>query len=157
TFSGDFFEFLRDHRFNSPAHFAAIGADGKQADDGLKRNQFGGTLGGPIVRNKLFFFGGFQGTIARSVPSDNISYIPTAQMLAGDFTTITSPQCTGGRQITLGAPYVGNRINPALFSPAALKLIGMLPPTTSPCGQITWQASSKENDSQPIGRIDYQL
>ena len=82
-FSGSGFEFLRDRRFNAPQHFAAFGPDGEQVDDGLRRNQFGGTLGGPIVRDKLFFFGAYQGTILRQVPTGNISYVPTAQMLAG--------------------------------------------------------------------------
>src|SRR5215813_1205308 len=88
TFHGDAFEFLRDRHFNSPQHFAAIGPDGNQVDDGLKRNQFGATVGGPIVKDKLFFFGGYQGTVRRQVPASNTSYVPTPQMLAGDFTTI---------------------------------------------------------------------
>src|SRR5205085_3548858 len=46
-FSGNAFEFLRDHRFNSISPFALVGPDGKKLDDGLKRNQFGGTFGGP--------------------------------------------------------------------------------------------------------------
>ena len=70
-------------------------------DDGLQRNQFGGTLGGPIVRDKLFFFGAYQGTTVRQQPADNIAYVPTAAMLAGDFTAFASPACNGGRQITL--------------------------------------------------------
>src|SRR5881394_804917 len=53
---GNLFEFLRDHKFNATNRFAAIGPDGKRKDDGLKRNQFGGTIGGPIVRDKMFFF-----------------------------------------------------------------------------------------------------
>ena len=64
-FSGNVFEFLRDQRFNATSPFAPIGPDGKRQDDGLKRNQFGGTLGGPIVRDRLFFFGGYQGTRTR--------------------------------------------------------------------------------------------
>ena len=55
--------------------------------DTLKRNQFGGVIGGPIVKNKLFFFGGYQGTIQRSEPTQNIAYVPTPAMLAGDFST----------------------------------------------------------------------
>ena len=59
---------------------------------------------------------------SRQTPTGNISYVPTAQMLAGDFTTITSPACNSGRQINLGAPFVGNRINPALLSPVGPEL-----------------------------------
>ena len=100
---------------------ALIGPDGKRKDDGLLRNQFGGTAGGPIVRDRLFFFGGYQGTALRFRPADQIAFVPTAQMLAGDFTTVASPACAG-RQINLGGGFVGNRINPALFSPAAMNL-----------------------------------
>ena len=64
-FSGNAFEFLRHHRFNATSPFASIGPDGERNDDGLKRNQFGGTLGGPILRDRLFFFGAYQGTPTR--------------------------------------------------------------------------------------------
>jgi carboxypeptidase family protein len=156
TLHGDAFEFLRDRHFNAPQHFAKIGPDGTQADDGLRRNQFGGTVGGPIVRDRLFFFGGYQGTVRRQVPASNLSYVPTAQMLAGDFTTITSPQCAG-RQINLGAPFVGNRIDPARFSPAAVNLVKKLPTTTDPCGQITYASATNQDEHMPVVRIDYQM
>jgi hypothetical protein len=156
AFHGGGFEFLRDRRFNAPDHFAEFGPDGKQKDDGLRRNQFGGTIGGPIVRDKLFFFGGYQGTILRQTPADNISYVPTAQMLAGDFTTIASPACNGGRQINLGAPFVGNRIDPARLSPAARKVTALLPTTTDPCGQVQFSATQGRDIHEPIVRIDFQ-
>ena len=155
-FAGDAFEFLRDRHFNSPQHFATIGPDGKQRDDGLRRSQFGGTIGGPIVHDKLFFFGGYQGTVRRQVPASNIAYVPTPQMLAGDFTAITSPACAG-RQINLGAPFVGNRIDPARFSPAAVNLAKRLPQTTDPCGQITYAIAHDQDEYMPVVRIDYQM
>src|SRR5207302_653043 len=45
TLHGNAFEFIRDKRFNATNPFALIGPDGKRRDDGLKRNQFGGTVG----------------------------------------------------------------------------------------------------------------
>src|SRR6185436_7549987 len=96
-FSGAAFEFLRDKRFNATNPFAALGPDGKRLSDGLSRNQYGGTLGGPVFRDKLFFFAGYQGTRTRQTPAANIAWVPTAQMLAGDFTTRASAACNSGR------------------------------------------------------------
>ena len=155
AYHGNAFEFLRDRRFNATDPFARIGSDGKRVDDGLNRNQFGGTLGGPIIRDRMFFFGGYQGTRLRQQPSANIAYVPTAAMLAGDFTTYASQACQG-RNVTLAAPFVGNRINPALFSPAALNLARRLPATTDPCGQITYTTSDDRDEQQAVGRIDFQ-
>jgi hypothetical protein len=157
NFHGNGFEFLRDHRLNATSPFAAIGKDGKRQDDGLRRNQFGGTIGGPIARDKLFFFGGYQGTSLRFRPSDQIAFVPSAAMLAGDFTAFASPACNNGRQVNLQGGFVGNRIDPALFSPAGLNLARRLPTATDPCGQITYTTTGDSNEGQGVGRIDYQM
>jgi hypothetical protein len=155
-FTGNVFEFLRDRRFNATNPFASIGADGKRVDDGLQRNQFGGTLGGPIVQNKLFFFGAYQGTAVRQQPAANIAWVPTPAMLAGDFTTFASPACNGGRQITLRGGFENNRVDPARLSRAALNLVQRLPSTTDPCGQVTYTLRKDSDEAQYLGRIDYQ-
>ena len=157
---GNLFEFLRDKRFNATNRFAAIGPDGKRKNDGLKRNQFGGTIGGPIVRDKMFFFAAYQGTAVSQAPADNLTFVPTAAMMAGDFTAFTSPACNVGRQITLRAPFVNNRVDPALLSPAAVKLAKLLPSTTSPCGELRFTTSgpgAERNDRQVVTKIDYQF
>src|SRR6188768_3860802 len=82
--SGSVFEFLRNYRFNARNALAT-------AKDSLNRNQFGGTLGGPIQKSKMFFFGAYQGRNERSNPATNIRYVPTAAMLQGDFTALASP------------------------------------------------------------------
>jgi len=148
-FHGDLFEFVRNKVFNARNAFA-------QQRDGLKRNQFGGVLGGPIVRNKLFFFAGHQMTLVRSEPVENTAFVPTAQMLAGDWTTVASPPCNQGRQITLRAPFVNNTINPALFSTPALNLIKRSPTSSDPCGKVLFGRKSNSDDTMTVGRIDYQ-
>jgi hypothetical protein len=112
---GDLFEFVRNDLFNARNYFAQTGST-------LKRNQFGGTLGGPIAKNKLFFFGGYQGTTLRQDPANLQAFVPTAAMLAGDFTAFASPVCNAGRQINLKAPFVGNKVSPTLFNKAALTI-----------------------------------
>src|SRR6185503_6088790 len=110
--------------------------NGVRKDDGLKRNQYGATLGGPIKTDKLFFFAGFQGTNTRQVPTDNRAFVPTAAMLAGDFTAFASAACNAGTAKNLGAPFVGNKVNPALFSKAALAISARLPAADNECGQV---------------------
>src|SRR5262245_43294606 len=73
---GDVFEFVRNDLFNARNYFATKPST-------LKRNQFGGTVGGPVVKNKLFFFGGFQGTAIRQDPADSQAFVPTPAMLSG--------------------------------------------------------------------------
>jgi len=152
TWSGNVFEFLRDHRFNASDHFAPPGAD-----DGLNRNQFGGTLGGPIVKDRLFFFGAYQGTRTRQMPPSFIAFVPTAAMMAGDFTAYASPACNAGRQIALRAPFQNNRIDPSLFSRPAVTVAQHLPTATDPCGQINYSVPLDNNDKQYVTRVDYQL
>jgi len=156
-FSGGAFEFLRHHRFNATNPFAGIGSNGKRDNDGLVRNQYGGTLGGPIVGDKLFFFAGYQGTRTRQTPAANVAWVPNAAMLAGDFTMRASPACNNGRQIALRAPFVSNRVDPSLLSPAALAIARNLPATSDPCGEIRFSVPLDNNDAQGVVRIDYQL
>ena len=157
SWRGNAFEFLRDKKFNATNPFSVVGPDGKRSKDGLRRNQNGGTLGGPIVRDRLFFFAGYQGTFTRVQPTSNIAYVPTTAMLAGDFTAFTSPACNSGRQIALRAPFVNNRIDPALYSPAAVNLARKLPATTDPCGETHFALPEHRDEYQAVSRADYQL
>ena len=125
--SGSAFEFMRDSSLNATNAFAAIGPDGKRRDDGLRRDQFGGTLGGPDPSGRLFYFGAYQGTRVNVTPTDFFQFVPTPAMMAGDFTAITSPACNAGRTIALRTPFVGTRVDTALFSPAARNLQARLP------------------------------
>src|SRR6266540_1619292 len=128
---GDAFEFVRNYRFNARNYFAP-------QRDSLNRNQFGGTLGAPIIKNKLFVFGGYQGRIEKSNPPTSISFVPTAAMLSGDFTTFASPACNGGTARTLTGGFSGNRIDPSRLSSVTLNLLKHIPVSTDPCGRIQY-------------------
>jgi hypothetical protein len=148
-FHGNLFEFVRNYKFNARNSFAT-------KRDTLKRNQFGGTLGGPVVKNKLFFFAAYQGTKTSTNPSDSIDFVPTPAVLAGDWTTFASPACNSGKTIALTAPFTGNRIDPALYSKAALAIASKLPPAQNECGKIVYSVPDKPNEYQIIGKGDYQ-
>ena len=152
---GDLFEFLRNGVFNARNTFAA-------ARDNLKRNQIGGTIGGPILKNRLFFFAGEQATIIRSTPAQTIEFVPTPQVLAGDFTALASPLCnTGGRSITLNPNFgfTNNRIDPSRFSPASLAILKQpgFPATTDPCGLVKIGRKAGSDEYLTLGRMDYQI
>jgi len=156
SFHGDVFEFLRNGSLNAQNFYAT-------SKDGLKRNQFGGTFGGPIMRNKLFFFVAEQATIQRSTPTANRSFVPTAKMLTGDFTDFASPTCQSGKTVTLRGPfgtngYARNTVDPSLFSSQALKLItdSRFPKTTDPCGLVTFGGVSNPSEYLTVGRVDLQ-
>jgi Carboxypeptidase regulatory-like domain/TonB dependent receptor len=121
-----------------------------------RQNQFGATLGGPIIRNRMFIFGDYQGTrIASSGGSvQNIGYggfytIPTPAMVRGDFSSLLGPQVGSdalGRPILQGQiydptttrsvngqlvrdPFQGNIIPQNKWDPAAAKIMALFPAT----------------------------
>ena len=103
-YHGDLFEFVRNYKFNAKQRFAT-------SRDSLKRNQWGGTVGGPILRSKLFFFAGYQQTDTRQSPSSTVTFVPTPDMLQGDFSTFASATSAGGCQpaaVTLKDPTNNN-------------------------------------------------
>ena len=151
---GDLFEFLRNGDVNARNFFAAT-------HDSLKRNQYGGVLGGRIIKDKLFFFGGYQGTRNRTNPPSTVSYVPTAPVLNGDFSTFDSAGCQStGRAKTVTDPltkaaFPGNLIPVSRLDPAAVKLASYLPATTNPCGKVTYGVPTTGDEDQFIGRVDW--
>jgi hypothetical protein len=129
---GGLFEFVRNDMFDARNFFASPTAPKPE----LRRNQFGGTLGGPIIKNKAFLFGSFERTIER----DGITYVttvPTAAMRNGDFTgqpAVYDPATTTslGGGVYSRTAFPGNVIPLNRFDPAAAKLLALFPaPTTS--------------------------
>jgi hypothetical protein len=161
-FHGDLFDFLRNGDLNGRTRGVA---SSQPVRDSLKRNQFGGTGGGRIIRDKLFFFGGYQGTRQRSNPSQTTAYDPTAATLSGDFSAADGAKSNGGclsAARTLknpqGTPYPNNQIPISTFDPAGLKLASTyFPASTNPCGNYTYGDPSNNPDDQWIGRIDYNI
>ena len=149
TLHGDAFEFFRNSDLNGKDPFS-------HTSDHLKRNQYGGVIGGAIKKDKLFFFGGYQGTVIRQTPGNIAAFVPTPAMLNGDFTAYMANHCAGSLT-TLGAPFVNNQLDPSLVSQAAKNIAAKLPTGTGPCGATFYGNPVHENDYQGIGRVDYQL
>ncbi len=115
--------------FYNKTYFAAAG-------DSVPKNilnQFGANLGGPILRNKLFFFSGFEGVLQRQLYPEIIS-LPTAAERAGDFTglaTIYDPNSGGptgtGRKTFASENADGRNALEAGISPSALKMLALVP------------------------------
>ncbi len=164
-FHGDLFDYLRNTAMDAyPAVF--VQSNGKlppAAPDNLKRNQFGGTIGGPVIKNKIFFFYGYQGTRERVAGGVQSTIVPTAAALSGDFTAMLAPPCQSS-QIFLGDSYVtahhSNILLPSLLTtPSALitaKLIPYLPAPTDACGDASYNTKTSDDENQSVIRADWQ-
>lgn len=168
-YHGVLFEFLRNKVLDANSWINNVAGIPK---GGFTQNQFGGTIGGPIVKDKLFFFGDLERFTSRQATTV-ISVVPTPLMTQGNFTELSTPLNNPTVPGQSGC-YVGNIIQPDCFDPVAQKLMALVAATAVPNipsavaveGQPgSWTgnpnyafATSVPNDVWSLdGRVDYNM
>ena len=135
-FHGSVYEYDRNDLFDAPGFFAPV-RDGAKVKPVLRYNVFGGTLGGPIIRDKTFFFFAYEGQRLRTGGVDTLT-VPTALQRAGDFSQTFNAQ---GAVIRIFDPastrtvsgvvtrdqYPDNRIPASQLDPIAARLMQFYP------------------------------
>jgi hypothetical protein len=152
TFRGSAFEYVRDGKMNAKDWGSVLGTPP------LKRNQFGATLGGPIARDKTFFFASYSGLRQTTSTFLNTAIVPTALERVGDFSasrTLPTDPATGQTFVCNGVvgAICANRLDPV-----AVKIIGTYIPTANVPGSI-WQGyvPSPFDTDEMLLKVDHQL
>jgi len=125
-FRGSAWEFFRNEKLDARDFFNRA----LQPKAPFKRNQFGGTIGGPLIHNKLFFFEALEFQRRRESASE-VSTLPTMKMRQGDLSELSKPifdpatfdPATGTRQ-----PFPGNIIPADRIDPVARQVVALIPP-----------------------------
>jgi hypothetical protein len=152
---GTAFEFLRNNHLDAKPYFH----DPKTPLEQFRRNQFGGTLGGAVIKNKLFVFGSYQGLRQFTPLSQDRPTVPTAKMTNGDFSELCVGGFVGGlcqdgadpnyagrtlHQIynpITGLPFANNLIPTAMISKAGQAYLKAFPsPTTAASSSLCGSA-----------------
>ncbi len=168
-FHGTAFEFHRNSAFDA----RRINTLGNTLPKFI-RHQFGGTLGGPVIKNKTFFFGSYEG-IRRVQGQTFIGTVPTEAMRRGDFTGLANihdparetanPNFDPSRPVSATNPrvireqFASNRIPENRFNSITKKVLDFVPlPTESGLlNNFRRNASPRETTDQYIVRVDHQL
>jgi hypothetical protein len=152
SFHGELFEFFRNRRLDARSFFAS-------APEDLKRNQFGAAAGGPLRKNKIWFFGFYEG-LRETTAFSRLGYSPTAAMFAGQFAetgrTIFDPATYSAASGTR-APFPGNAIPDSRINPVATRLAAYYLPgasLSSRPGNVFGYPLNTLDDNQGGLRID---
>jgi hypothetical protein len=128
---GSFYEFLRNEKFDGTNFFANRSGSKKPT---LRQNQFGATIGGPVIKNKTFYFFSYQGTRIRRGRSFT-STVPSSLAKSGDFSQeglrrnlVFDPLTTTGTGTAVERqPFPGSRIPASRFDPVATPIVALYP------------------------------
>ena len=145
AFHGTLFEFIRNEDLNARNYFAQPGRRPE-----FRRNQYGLTLGGPIRKNKTFFFVDWQGTRLRTGITRQ-SVVPTVAQRSGVFTTAIYDPATSPR-----TPFPSNTIPAIRFDSVAAQVLQHYPlPNASGANNFVLTGVEPETQDQFDGRIDH--
>ena len=148
TFHGTVYEYLRNEKLDARSFFASNKTP-------FKKNIFGGTLGGPIRKDKIFFFAAYQGDRTRSSPNASVqNIVPTAQQRAGDFSGLTTPIIDP----TTGQPFAGNIIPTNRLDSISVGFLDALVPLPNAAdGRLIYAPPNIGTGDQFIARVDVDL
>lgn len=155
AFHGSLFEFHRNDALDAPNYFHPAG----QRKPPLRQNQYGGALGGPLARNRSFFFGSYERTRLRRSLTRTFS-VPPAAVRTGDFAGLASlcdPLTIPATGVC--APFANNLIPAARIDPVATAFLRNVPlPTSSaPVQNLAAVEASTRALDQLSGRVDHRL
>src|SRR5581483_4005354 len=167
NFHGSAYEYNRNENFDARDYFLQPGV--KQ--NPFNYNEFGGTIGGPIIKNKLFFFTDYQGIRTHGSSSAAEAFVPDAAFRSGDLSALcasgfdSTGTCTGTGQVYYpgtATPVPYNIITS--ISPVSQKLLALFPTPNAP-GEATNPGTAGVNYSSPFTsslnrfnpRIDYSI
>src|SRR5262249_50271978 len=121
AFHGTLFEFLRNDALDARNFFFRPAPGSNQKKDILRRHQYGASLGGPIRRDRTFFFADYEGTrLRQGIVFNNV--VPSPAMRGGDFSGLPAI-----RDPLTGQPFTGNQIPADLISPQARFFLPFMP------------------------------
>jgi hypothetical protein len=143
---GSVWEFHRNDNLNARSFFQG------QKPQRIQ-NQFGFAAGGPILKDKLFVFGSYEGFRDRPQPAVTSAFPPTQAEREGNFSNIT-------RQLVnpyTGQAFPNNRVSPSLFDAVSLKLLELIPLPNTSDGRLVTNNPAPNNNTLFMFRSDFQI
>ncbi len=155
-FHGSAFEFVRNRSLNAQDFF-------EPDKTPLQQNQFGGTFGGPIIKDKTFFFTSYQGFRRDTTAFSNSATVPTTAERGGDFSMSVDKK---GQPLVIkdpltGQPFTGAVIPSGRLNAVATKILDvMIPLPNDPArgpNALSERAETPTRNNQVLGKVDHQL
>jgi hypothetical protein len=148
AFHASVWDFLRNDALDARGFF-----ENKKGE--FRRNQFGGTAGGPIWRDRTFFFGAYEG-IRRLQTRASLQAVPSTAFRRGDFSALSAPL----RDAVNGGTFPNNQIPSSRWSPGALAILNYYPqPAPGLSAPLNFLAANIQTDNldQWSGRLDHRI
>ena len=159
-YHGSAFEYVRNNALNAVNFFSPV-VNGSKVTDGLKRNQYGGTIGGPTSipglyrgKDKTFFFFAYQGTLIRRTPVSSSIIVPTAAQRTGNFANLL-PGKTIKDPLANFVPYPANVIPATQFNPISRYIIDNTVPLPTSGNSVFASVPNNSDDHQVTVRGDH--